>query len=231
MARIIIPFLLILFLVSACSSDPQYRDGTFSAYSEADDYGYARVEVTISGSQITDIKIEEFTGKGEPLDFSTYPYQPTVEGVQVMKERFLEENSAEVDTFTGSTHSSRKYIDAVEKALKMATEEPEEPIETDYWNGTFMGTAQNENIRVVAWVSIKNDRIIDVFFDEVNLETDEFFDWENRDYDLLPEARQEMQERIVMEGSIDVDTFSGATQSSELWLKAAEDAKGKARIE
>lgn len=231
MAKSIFSFLLFLFLLTACSPGPQYKDGTFSAYSEADDYGYARAEVTLSGNEITDVRLEEFTGKGEPLDFSTYIYQPTVEGVQVMKERFIEADSANVDTYTGSTHSSKKYIDAVEKALYLALEDPEKKIETDYWNGTFMGTATNENLRAVAWISIKDDRVIDVFFNEVNLETDEFFDWENRKYEILPEARREMQERIVMEGSLDVDTFSGATESSELWLEAARDAKAKARIE
>ncbi len=230
MARTIFLFLLSLFLLTACSSGPQYQDGTYSAYSEADDYGYARAEVTISNNEITEVRLEEFTGKGEPLDFSTYPYQPTVEGVQVMKERFIEANSADVDTYSGSTHSSQKYIDAVEKALQLALEDPEE-IENDYWDGTFLGTAKNENIRAVAWVSIKDDRIIDVFFNEVDLETGQFFDWENREYEKLPEARREMQERIVLEGTLDVDTFSGATESSELWLQAAETAREKARIE
>ncbi len=231
MARTILIFLLSLILLTACSPGPQYQDGTYSAYSEADDYGYARAEVTISGNEIEDVRLEEFTGKGEPLDFSTYPYQPTVEGVQVIKERFIEANSADVDTYTGSTHSSQKYIDAVEKALKIALDDPEEEIETDFWPGTFLGTAEKQNIRAVAWVSIKDDRIIDVFFNEVDLETGEFFDWDNREYEILPEARREMQERIVLGGTLDVDTFSGATESSELWLQAAENAREKARIE
>ncbi len=233
MARLFFPLLLFipLFLFAACSPGPQYKEGTFSAYSEADDYGYARTRVEISDNEIVDVELEEFTGKGEVLDFSTYPYQPTVEGVKVMRERFIEADSAEVDTYTGSTHSSEKYKDAVEKALQKAKEDPEEEIATEHWDGTFMGTAEQENIRALAWVSIKDDRIIDVFFDEVDLETGEFFDWEDREHDILPEARREMQERIVMAGSLQVEKFSGATQSSALWLEAAAGALEKARIE
>jgi len=77
--------ILLAALVTGCTqpaakgeTQPQakYKDGTYTAYSTADDKGYAWAQITIKDDKITDVKLKEFDAIGNEKNFATYSYAP-----------------------------------------------------------------------------------------------------------------------------------------------------------
>lgn len=230
---ITILFLSVCFLclLSACSRSPQYRDGTFTATSEADHYGFAIAHVTLEDNEIKDVYLEEYTGQGRKKDMETYPYQPTAQGMETMRKRFIEENSAEVDLYTGSTHSSQKYIDAVEKALAIALKDADKRPSGTYFDGTYMGVSDSdERSWAVVWVTLEEDRIVDLRLEQVDTHNHQFFNWETYPYEPVIEAREKLREAFMEANAADVDIIEGATRSSHRWREAVDNALEQARI-
>lgn len=213
-------------MVSGCG--PRiYNDGTYKAFSQADANGYALAEVTIKKDRITAVKFTEYTGTGVEKDFSTYSYAKAAEANQEMPKRFVGRKDANVDTYSGATESSKKYIEAVSLALEKARKTP--TIKTTYFDGTFMGRSSDATQWGIAWVTIKDDKIIAVQLDEVT-ENGTLKDWKTYPYTKALEARTEMAKRFIQKGSADVDAYSGATQSSVKWIQAVHNALQSARI-
>src|SRR5690606_8252031 len=95
-------------------------DGTFFGRSAADDHGYDTALVTIKDDRIVAGTLGEVQADGTWKDFSTYPWEPTDKGKEQMEQAFVAANGVEVDLITGSTSSSKKWIQAVTNALKAA---------------------------------------------------------------------------------------------------------------
>ena len=99
----------------------KYFEGVFMGRSAADQHGYAVAWVTIEEDQIVDVDLQEVVPPdNEFKDWDTYPHERTVEGRIIMMERFVEAGDADVDIVTGATGSAKKYIEAVEAAMRLA---------------------------------------------------------------------------------------------------------------
>lgn len=98
----------------------RYFDGTFFGRSAADDHGYGTALVTIKDDAIVAVALGEVQADGTWKDFATYPWEPAVKGKEQMEAAFVAAGGVDVDLITEATSSSRKWIAAVENALKSA---------------------------------------------------------------------------------------------------------------
>lgn len=210
------------------AAEGMYVDGTYEAYSDANERGFGKVVVTIENDEIVDIELSEFRGTGVEKD-ENYTYDEFHEALAEMPGRFLEANSADVETFTGATSSSEKWIQAVERALEMALVEPAD--DNEFFNGTFFGASDlGERGRSVAFVTFENDEIVEVVLHDTQLNDDgEAFKPEDYQYEEYFDAQEAMAERFIEANGTDVDTFTGATSSSNNWITAVERAMEAAR--
>lgn len=206
------------------ASDNMYQDGTYTAYSDANERGFGTVTITIENDEIVDVELAEFRGTGVEKD-EDYGYDEFHDALEEMPGRFQEANSADVEAFTGATSSSEKWMQGVERALEMALVDAED--DSMYFDGTFFGASDlGERGRSVAFVTIENDEIVEVVLHDTQLDDDggEDFKEEDYGYDEYHEAREELAEEFVAANSADVDAFTGATSSSENWMTAVERA-------
>ncbi|WP_029233500.1 FMN-binding protein [Butyrivibrio sp. VCB2006] len=85
-----------------------YIDGIYFGEGEGNN-GKIKVQVTITGSQITDIQIVSFPDDPEYFDKE--------KDGNLMISQMLDNQSCDVDTVSGATYSSEGLIDAVKNAL------------------------------------------------------------------------------------------------------------------
>ncbi|MEC9488888.1 MAG: FMN-binding protein [Halanaerobium sp.] len=231
----ILSILLIVFALGCGQRDEEeeeevapankYTDGTYTAYSDATDNGYAWAKVTVKDDNITRVELMEITSKGNEKDYETYDYEPSVKAYEEMPERFEEADSAEVEIYSGATHSSEKYKQAVSRALDYARG----GLSGTYFAGMFQGQSEKtENGYAIALVTIKDDKITAVELKEIGKDG-EFKDFANYEYEPAVEANAEMPQRFVEANSYDVDIYSGATHSSENYQAAVKSALEHAR--
>jgi uncharacterized protein with FMN-binding domain len=97
-----------------------YFDGTYFGRSAAGEQGYSIAFVTIQADKITAVKLDDVTAANVLKDWPTYPYPKALEAKAAMEKRFVEKNSAVVDTYSGATNSSTAWVQAVGEALKNA---------------------------------------------------------------------------------------------------------------
>ncbi len=230
---LVISTLLIVGLLAGCGGTDivenpggvdggsEYKDGTYTATSNANERGYGKAEVVIKGGVIDAVTLWEFNDKGLEKDDS-YTYENFHVAMDELPGKFVEANSAEVDVVTGASSTSAKAMDAVGKALERSKG----------FSGTFegmhMGVSEaTERGWAVALVVLDADgNISEVILKEI-AGTD--FKDEGYSYDVWHQAVDEMAQRFVDANSSDVDAFSGATGSSGLWVQAVEDALQKAQ--
>jgi len=97
-----------------------YFDGTYFGRSPAGEQGYGIAFVTIQTDKVTAVKLDEVTKENVLKDWPTYPYPKALEAKAEMEKRFVQQNSATVDTYSGATTSSGQWVQAVQEALKNA---------------------------------------------------------------------------------------------------------------
>ena len=203
----------------AAEAASHLEDGEYVGYSEADDNGYVEAVISLEDGEITAVELTEYTDLGEAKG-EDYPWDEWHEAMEVLPERFIEADSADVDVVSGATGTSEKAMGAVEMALMKA-----EGVET--FDGTYLGTSAEDNGGWgVAWVTVEGESIVDVRLEEVT-DGEEFKD-EDYQWDEFHEAREEMPERFIEADSPDVDAYTGATGSSEMWMEAVKSALEKA---
>ncbi|MEW6524737.1 MAG: FMN-binding protein [Bacillota bacterium] len=223
-----------------------YKDGTFEAYSIANDKGYVWARVTIAKDKITAVELKEYDAVGLEKDWDIYAYPQTKDAIAALKKAFVDKNSAKVDVVTGATSTSTKAMEAVAFALEKALAKP--TATTKYFNGTFMAISDTtERGWGIAWVTIENDKITKVelhgtqprrdaagnvvkdakgrtvFIRKVVEGADRYA------HEPFHTARLKIAQDIVAKGSPQVDTVSGATGSSKQWMQAVERALQMAR--
>ncbi|MFW5855890.1 MAG: FMN-binding protein [Bacillota bacterium] len=217
----LLPLTIALFLVMAISSMGLAAEETYVGYSEADSHGYMEAEVTLDNSDIVDVSLVEYNDKGAPKD-EDYDWDEFHEAMEELPERFVEENSADIDTYSGATGTSEKAMDAVKQALAKADGE-------ETFDGTYMGISEEGDFgQGVVLVTVEDENITEVELKEVDDEG-EFKD-EDYSYGDWYDASQELTESFVEENSAEVDVYSGATYSSEQWMEAVEKALEKAGL-
>lgn len=230
---LVISALLIVVMLVGCGSDAvvenpgsadgdAYKDGTYTATSNANERGYVQAEVVIKDGVIDAVTLWEFNDKGLEKDDS-YTYENFHTAMDELPGKFVEANSAEVDVVTGATSTSNKAMEAVGRALE----------KSKGFTGTFEGmhmgvsaVSERGGWAVALVVLDAEGNISEVILKEV-AGTD--FKDEGYSYDIWHQAVDEMAQRYVDANSSDVDAFTGATGSSGMWNEAVEDALQKAQ--
>ncbi len=163
--------------------------------------GEIQLEVFINGEDIVDIQVIE-QSETEGLGD---------EAVNEVIAAILEANSTDVDTVSGATISSNATISAVEDALAEAG----------------LGSGETYNVVVEGY---GGDVVLDVIIDGEEITAINIVEHSETE-GLGDEALEEVSASIVEEQSLDVDTVSGATVSSEAIIAGVEQALEDAGIE
>jgi len=216
---------LTVSLLAGCGSQPAastvYTDGTYFAVSDANDHGYATAEVTVKADKITEVKLNEITELAVAKDYATYPYPVSAEANAALPAKFVEANSAEIDIYTGATHSSESYMQAVARALEKAKTTKEG---TAMFDGVFQGKSEADSHGyATALVTIAGDKITEVVLKEVT-EAGVFKDYATYPYPVSAQANAELPAKFVEANSAEIDNYTGATSSSEAYKAAVADA-------
>ena len=189
------------------------KDGQYEASSEG--YGgLLTVRITIKNGKLTDIKILSHNETEEYFKKAS----------AIIKE-ILRTGKVDVDSVTGATISSNAIKDAVLKALQKAgskekikekaKKEDKKPVE-GLKDGEYFGSANGYGGNLTVKVIIKNGKISTIDVVSQN-ETPEYF---NRAYAVI--------NKILSSGSVNVDSVTGATVSSNAIKMAVADALHKA---
>ncbi len=187
--------------------------------------GRITVRVTVKDKAITAIDIVSAPGETEPF-FSR------AKGVI---DSILSSQSADVDTVSGATYSSRGIIAAVKNAL-YGTESTAAPVSNgvpsgngpkdvgkvdesgEYKDGTYTGSARGFGGKIKVEVTIKKGKIKSVKILSASGETSSYL---NKAKALL--------KRIVAKQTTNLSAVSGATYSSNGVIKAVRNALAKAK--
>jgi len=97
-----------------------YYEGVYFGRSAEDDEGYGIAFITVEGDKISVVKLDDVNKDGTLKDWPVYQYTKALEARASMEKKFVEENSAVIDTYSGATNSSAKWIQAVQDALQNA---------------------------------------------------------------------------------------------------------------
>lgn len=198
----------------------KYEDGVYVGYSDGNRRGYLKAEVTIEDDKIVNVTLTELTQTGTPKDES-YPWPQWHEAMKVLPERFVAANSTKIDTIAGATGTVDKAIQAVDRALDKALVDKGN---RKYQDGTFYGISTDTSHSTgVAWVTIKDDKIVAVEVDEF-LEDGSWKDWPNYPWKQADEARAIYAQRFIDAQGPDIDTVSEATGSGLKYIQAVEKA-------
>ncbi|MFW6377930.1 MAG: FMN-binding protein [Bacillota bacterium] len=214
---------VVLGLGFSVMADGHLEDGEYVGYSEANDKGYVEAQVTLEDEEIVDVELIEYRDTGVKKDDS-YDWDEWHEAMDELPGRFEEANSAEIDVFSGATGTSEKAMGAVEMALAKAEGQTE-------FDGTFLGVSDfsDRGGRGLAWVTIEEGEIVEVKLEELQDDDGELvYKDEDYDWDEWHEAKEEMPEWFVEADSADVDVYTEATGSSNMWMEAVADAMAKA---
>ena len=189
------------------------KDGQYEASSEG--YGgLLTVRISIENGKLTDIKIISHNETEEYFK----------KALAVIDE-ILKKGSVNVDSVSGATISSNAIKDAVAKALQKAGSKEKIKVKTKkkdrkkvegLKDGEYLGSANGYGGILTVKVTIKNGKIsaIDVISQN---ETPQYF---RRAYAVI--------NQILSTGSVNVDSVSGATVSSNALKMAVADAIQKA---
>lgn len=230
---------------SSVTTTGPFIDGTYSG-SAAGYRGETSVQVTVENGYIAQISVLD---TGDDAEFFSQAKSGVIAGI-------LAAQSVGVDTVTGATYSSRGIIDAVSNALASAlktqsgvavfqtdeslltpepvltptpsptpsptptatpeaTEEPASEGPIAVLDGTYSGTGSGFRGDTDVTVTVENGYITRVSIDSYR-----------DDEQYFSRAKSTIISRILSEQSLEVDTVSGATYSSEGILDAVADALG-----
>ena len=105
-------------------TDVQWRDGTYTARTEMDDYGYyGEIELVIADGKITEVRYDEKDREGNPKG-ADYPYPLGPESEDKFEEQLLETQDPEkVELITGATQTWERFKETAKEALRQASGE------------------------------------------------------------------------------------------------------------
>ena len=233
-----------------------YKDGTYTAVSDATNSGYMKADVTIKGDKITAVKLYGYNNLGmeKPSSYAHAEYHKVLSDMPVA---MVQKNAAKVDIVAKATGSSTQSIQAVERAMEKALAKPASSAK--YYDGTYMqvSAADSKGAWTIVWVTVANDKITDVLIHSTTAATEKDADGnvvkdddgknvikkdaagntvferktEAYAYAAYHEARTALKEAFVTKNSADIDVFTGATgtstQSKEAVAKALTSALRK----
>ena len=158
------------------------------------------VEVMVQDGVITDLEI---ISENDSADWAPM-------GINAMTERLIGSNSLDVDTTSGATWTAKGILAAVEDALRG------DPIIdlSNVENGTYSGEAEGFMGPIKVDVTVQNGVITAIEYVSMADETP----------DYASTARSAMNELLIGSDSLDVDTKTGATYTSEGIINAIKNA-------
>ncbi|MBQ8925260.1 MAG: FMN-binding protein [Clostridia bacterium] len=219
--------------LGSVSESGTWKDGTYTGTATGF-VGPITVRVTVSGGKITAITVTNST--------DNEPYLTNAKGVI---QKILNGQTTNVDVVSGATYSSNGIIGAVRNALAKAavsgsanaaqgsgssatapstTTTTRKPVSAGqagqfpYPDGTYEGEGEGRNDIIRLAVTLKDGSITDISVLEHYEDEEPYF----------RNARQ-LLEDVKTAQSLNVDTVSGATLSSNGLLEALNDALGKAK--
>jgi hypothetical protein len=104
-------------IIHGVSSRPARRKGRVrSALSEpfTTPFSFMQVRVTFTGRELTRVETVEMSGEGARTQAINARAEP------ILREEALRAGSADIDTVTGATYTSRSYREAVQSAIDRA---------------------------------------------------------------------------------------------------------------
>jgi major membrane immunogen (membrane-anchored lipoprotein) len=102
----------------------KWRDGTYTARTEFDDYGYyGEIELVIADGKISEVRYDEKDREGNPKG-EDYPYPLGPESEDKYEEQLLETQDPEkVEVITGATQTWERFKETAREALQQASGE------------------------------------------------------------------------------------------------------------
>ncbi len=202
----ILPALVLAFLMAftGCGSKSDLADGSYSAAGQGHG-GEVTVNLTIAKGKISDISI---TGENETPGLGS-------RAMENLAQAIIREQSADVDSVSGATETSKAVLDAAGRALAEARgEKPEEIGEVDLADGSYRATTWSfsPNFPMEVEVTVKDNRFTSI---EVI--------GGNDTKPILQSVLDLMVPRMIEAQSLSVDSITGATSSSGAIKTAAED--------
>ena len=176
------------------------QDGTYQGQAEGAQ-GEIVLEITVENGDIVDVEIIE-ESETEHLAKPAY---------EELEEQLLVEQTADLDVVSGATYTSEAYMEAVQQAIDKAS--PETASESDFEDGVYQGSAQGHSGQIELEVVVEAGSISEI---EVLAQ--------NETPGLGDDAIDETIESIIENQSLEVDTVSGATNSSVGTINAVENA-------
>lgn len=255
MKRLLAIALVALFAVSllAGCKPAVYKDGTYTAVSDATDKGYMKADVTIKGDKITAVKLYGYNNLGMEKP-STYAHAEYHKVLSDLPAAMVKNNKAKVDIVAKATGSSNQSIQAVERAMEKALAKPASSAK--YFDGTFMSVSAPDarGSWTMVWVTVANDKITDVLIHsttsakekdaEGNLVLDAegksivrkdangntVFERKGADYAYAQyhEARTALKDAFIAKNGVEIDTFTGATSTTNQSKEAVTNALNSA---
>lgn len=191
------------------AAEAVYKAGTYTAESLGMN-GPVKVEVTVSGTAITDIQIDASVET------------ESIGGVAVdpMKTKILDAQSTEVDTESGATLTCNAIKAAVQKCLDEAMGK-EAPEAAGYQAGTYEASVKGHNGEMTVAVTFDDASITDV---QVKDHTETY----GLGYGLKTSPVETMGPAIVEAQSLAVDSVTSATVTSNAIKQAVAECVTKA---
>ncbi|MFN2363866.1 MAG: RnfABCDGE type electron transport complex subunit D, partial [Halarsenatibacteraceae bacterium] len=159
------------------------------------------VEITVEDNELTDIKLMDH-------EETTYLADPAFER---LKERVLTEQTTDVDIVSGATMTSRGFLAAIGNAVLSIEDEFNIPVD----DGTYTGYGEGYKDQIEVEVDVVDGQISDIKVLE-----------HSDTPDIAESAFEKLRELVIDRQTTSVDSITGATNSSEGFLKAVEDALG-----
>lgn len=248
-----------LSVLAGCSAaKPVYKDGTYTAYSDANDKGDYSAVVTIKGDKITEVKLQGYNGLGVAKD-ANYKWAEYHQAIKDLPARFVEKNTWDIDAVAKATSTSNGAKQAVLRAMQKALVTP--TTSAKYFDGTYMAKSEPDARGgwTVVWVTIGGDKITKVDFHgtaaakEMDAEGNVVKDAEGKDvikkdaagntvyerknpavygvaagYTAYAESKVELPKRFVAKNGADIDVYTKATGTSNQAKEAVAKALANA---
>lgn len=205
------------------------KDGTYEASSQG--YGgEVSLRLVIEESKVTEAI---FTGENETAGIGQA-------ALPDLESEIIEKQSADIDSVSGATITSKAAIEAAAEAFASAGgEEQTELPELEMEPGTYQGSAQGYSGTLVVDVTVSEDRIENIEFVESIAKENDMIDkdfWAsyyalsmlNDTPQILKTVTDVYPERIVEYQSLALDAVTGATSSSNGFKEAVKDAVSQA---
>lgn len=205
----------LLFPLAGCNSSSGkdsagvYTPGSYTASAKGFG-GDVTVTVTVDANSVTDVEI---TGADET---------PTVGGaaLEELTKQVKEAGSSEIDGVSGATLTSNAVKEATESALEEAKGSSATSAEVNLTDGTYTATATSyaEKYGLATEGTMKMEVVVkDNKIESIDVP-------ESTDTDVIGQmAFPILSEEVVTSQSLDVDTVSGATVSSNAFMTALKD--------